>query len=277
MRFMLCALLIAAPAIATAADTVIEFSDGSGGRDGTGGFSVNNPALKFGVTSDKSFDGKSKSLQVSGSAEYVGAVLQKKITDHDTRIVLVYWAEGFNGNLVVQGGSAGLKKNAHALVAPVVSGHWAVSEVKLATFCDWNGKTVPPGDSLDSLLIYGTPADVKKGATLYLSRVAIVEGEDRMPPEAPANPAATVKDHAVEVSWDPAKDNVLTARYEVYRGMKPDFAARADNRVGEVTTVTFRDDTLSNFGTYYYRILPIDAAGNRGTLSAAARIAVEND
>src|SRR6185295_17501116 len=100
---------------------------------------------------------------------------------------------------------------------------------------------------------------------------------DRTPPAAPAGLAAEVKDHAVEVRWEPAKDNVVTAKYEVYRGMKADFVAGPANRVAEVSSVTLRDDTLSNFGTYFYRVLLIDAAGNRGAVSEAVKISVEGD
>jgi hypothetical protein len=269
MRFIGLLLLIAAGA--HAADKVITFDDGPGG------FSADNDKLKFGVTTDKSFDGKSKSLQVSGATEYVGLSLYQKVTDNDTRFVLIYWAEGFNGDIVMQGGSAAMKKNVHAMVAQTVQGQWAVAEVKLGNFADWNGKAVPKGDSLSFLQIYGNPAPGGKPATLYLSRVAIIEGEDRTPPAAPTGLAAEVKDHAVEVHWDPAKDNVVTAKYEVYRGMKPDFTAGPANRVADVSSVTLRDDTLSNFGTYYYRVLPIDAAGNRGPVSDAVKIDVVGD
>src|SRR5689334_10549799 len=114
------ALLLCIAGTAQAADKVITFDDGPGG------FAADNDKLKFGPTDAKSFDGKSKSLQVSGTTEYVGTSLYQKIIDNDTRIIIIYWAENIKGDITVQGGSAGLKKNVHAFIKPTVEGQWAV-------------------------------------------------------------------------------------------------------------------------------------------------------
>lgn len=242
-------------------------------EDGPQGFAADNGELKFGLSDEKSFDGRSKPLCVSGASEYVGTSNYLKMKDNDTRIVLVYFAEGFAGDLTIQSQCVPMKKNTHAFIKPTKQGEWAVGEVKLATFSDWGGKGVPANADFTNLQIYGNP-EKGKTAKLFLARVAVIDGEDRSPPAAPAGLTAVVKDLAVEIAWPPARDNIVTARYEIFRGMKNDFKAAPENRVGEVTTLFFRDETLSNFGTYHYRVLPIDAAGNRGASSEAVKINV---
>ena len=265
LRFLLCLPLLCA--VLNGAEKVFTF------EDGTQGFEPDNEQVKVELSNEKSFDGKTRPLCISGAGEYVGASNPIKMKDNDTRIIVIYYAEGFTGDLIVQSSCVPMKKNTHAFIKPTKQGEWAVGEVRLSTFSDWGSKVAPAKSDFQRVQIYGNP-EKGKTAKLFLARVAIIDGEDRTAPEAPAGLTSAIKDLAVEIAWPPAKDNVVTARYEVFRGMKPDFEAKPENRVGEVSTLAFRDETLSNFGTYYYRVLPIDAAGNRGPASPAVKIDV---
>ncbi|MBA3710167.1 MAG: hypothetical protein H0W83_15255, partial [Planctomycetes bacterium] len=121
--------------------------------------------------------------------------------------------------------------------------------------------------------IYATPAPGSV-SRVFLARVAIIDGEDRTPPTAPAAIAATLADHAVVVAWHASEDAVGTALYRVHRGMTADFVAGRENLVGETTAISFTDAALGNFGTYFYRVVPIDFSGNVGAVSEAGKVVV---
>ena len=255
---------------AAGAGQVFTFDDGE-----PHGWSANSDKIQFKITDEKIFAGQTKSLLLSSqAADYLGCSIELKCKDNDTRVVIVYFAEGLAGHLTVQAWSPTVKKNVHAEINPTVLGQWSIGEVKLAQFTDWDGKGAGKGAEFSNLQIYDTPQKGAPAARLFLARVVLTDGEDRTPPKAPATIRAAYKELAVEVVWAPAEDNVVTARYEVYRGMKPDFTPGPGNRVGEVAALAFRDDTLANFGAYFYRVIPIDAAGNRGPASETAKIAV---
>jgi hypothetical protein len=260
-----CVVAIALSLPLAAADKIYTFDDG------TNGWNAINPAAIVSVTDERSFDGVGKSLMVAGKTDVLGVEAYPKIIDHDTRIIVVYYAEGVGNEMIVQGRSVQAKVNVHGVISPLVHGRWAVGQVRVATMTDWGNKVACTGHQLSFLQFYTTPA---AGAVsrFLLARVAIVDGDDRTPPTAPSGASAAIADGAVTVSWRPAADNVCTANYRVHRGMTVDFTPSRENLVAESTAVAFVDATLGNFGTYYYRIIPIDVAGNVGAPSDAARV-----
>ncbi|MBA2479143.1 MAG: hypothetical protein H0V44_00660 [Planctomycetes bacterium] len=225
------------------------------------------------VTDEKSFDGIGKSLLATGKGAIIGVEAYPKIVDNDTRIHIVYFADGVGNELTVQGGSVQAKMNVHAVVSPLVQGSWAVAQVRVATMTDWGNKVNASGHQLSFLQIYTTPGPGPV-ARLFIARVAITEGEDRSPPGPASNLSAELVDGVVSVAWTASVDNVCTASYRVHRGMTADFIPTRENRIGDSTTVRFSDGALGNFGTYFYRIVPVDIAGNIGVASDAVRIAV---
>jgi hypothetical protein len=63
------------------------------------------------------------------------------------------------------------------------------------------------------------------------------------------------------------------ARYEVHRSATAGFTPSAGTRIGTVTTPGYTDGGLAA-GTYHYRVIAVDAAGNAGPASSEASAVV---
>jgi hypothetical protein len=87
---------------------------------------------------------------------------------------------------------------------------------------------------------------------------------DTTGPTTPGTPTTTVTGGSVDLSWTGSTDPTGVVRYEIHR------AATADGvpgtPLGTSTTTAFTDPSVPA-GTWYYRIVAVDAAGNRSTPS----------
>ena len=92
---------------------------------------------------------------------------------------------------------------------------------------------------------------------------------DTQAPGAPGGLAASGGVEQVGLSWSAASDNVGVVRYSVHRGTSAGFVPSAGNRVAYVTATSHSDSGLAA-GTYRYRVLAEDAAGNVGPASTEA-------
>jgi hypothetical protein len=92
---------------------------------------------------------------------------------------------------------------------------------------------------------------------------------DSQPPTAPTNLTATGAVGAANLSWGASSDDQGVKRYDVYRSTTAGFNPGPATWVGSSTTAAYRDSTLSP-GTYYYRVLAEDAAGNLSPASNQA-------
>ena len=63
------------------------------------------------------------------------------------------------------------------------------------------------------------------------------------------------------VAWAASTDNIAVENYLVYRGTTADFAVEAASQIGQSSSSSFVDSGLAN-GTYYYKVVARDAAGN---------------
>lgn len=91
---------------------------------------------------------------------------------------------------------------------------------------------------------------------------------DQIPPQAPVwQTAVAVSATAAQLSWEPAKDNVLVAGYRVFR-----------NEVLATTTPTtsFRDNDLTPSIAYSYRLVAFDLAGNQSVSSETRNVTTLN-
>ena len=99
---------------------------------------------------------------------------------------------------------------------------------------------------------------------------------DTADPSVPGSLSATGGAGQVTLSWSASTDNVGVAKYSVHRSSTSGFTAAAGNKVGESTSTSFTNTGLAA-GTYYYRVIALDAAGNdsasSGEASAAATAA----
>lgn len=94
-------------------------------------------------------------------------------------------------------------------------------------------------------------------------------GADTTPPSVPSGVSAAVTGTSVVVTWTASTDNVGVVGYQVHRGTTAGFTASAATKVADVTTTTFTDAGRP-IGTWYYRVVAVDAAGNASAASAAA-------
>ena len=89
---------------------------------------------------------------------------------------------------------------------------------------------------------------------------------DTTAPTAPAGLGGTVVGASVNLTWTGSTDDVGVARYNVHRGTSAGFTPAIGNRIAQPTGTSYSDPGLAS-GTYYYKVLAEDAAGN---LSAAS-------
>ena len=96
---------------------------------------------------------------------------------------------------------------------------------------------------------------------------------DTSPPTAPGGLAATPGPGQAALTWTASTDNVNVARYDVHRSTTNGFTPSAANRIAQPTTAGYTDAGLAA-GTYYYRVLAADAAGNLSPASNQASATV---
>lgn len=100
-----------------------------------------------------------------------------------------------------------------------------------------------------------------------------VELPDTTPPQTPTAPSVTVGADGVALSWTAVADDVGVTGYTVHRGSTADFAVSAATVLATVAGPAYTDPSPAP-GTYYYRVVANDAAGNSGNASPAASATV---
>ena len=90
---------------------------------------------------------------------------------------------------------------------------------------------------------------------------------DTVAPSVPSGVAASVSGSSVSVSWSASTDNVGVVGYQVHRGSSAGFTVSAGSKVADVTSTSFTDAGRP-VGTWYYRVVAVDAAGNASAASA---------
>ena len=105
---------------------------------------------------------------------------------------------------------------------------------------------------------------------------APVAGADTTPPSAPANLTAAGSVGQVSLTWSASTDNVAIQRYNVYRSTTAGFTPSAANRIAQPSGTSYTDTALAT-GTYYYKALAEDLAGNLSAASNEANASVTAD
>jgi fibronectin type 3 domain-containing protein len=117
----------------------------------------------------------------------------------------------------------------------------------------------------DNLRLWSSEArGVTYRPTLVLEFTPI--GADTSAPTAPVGLTTTVNGTTANISWQPSSDNVAVSGYELYRGTAADFAVAAGSRVWQGAELSFADADRP-VGTYYYRVVALDNAGNVSAVS----------
>jgi len=99
---------------------------------------------------------------------------------------------------------------------------------------------------------------------------------DGVPPTAPENLTASGAISSVSLNWSASTDNVAVAGYYIYRSPTPNFTPALANRVGQTAGIAYTDLGLAA-GTYYYRVIAFDGAGNLSPSSNEATASVTGD
>ncbi len=122
---------------------------------------------------------------------------------------------------------------------------------------------------IDELRVYNralTPAEIQGDMTRP------VTNPDSSAPSAPGVLSASGGLSSASLSWGAASDNVGVSRYNVYRGTSAGFTPSVANRVAQPTGLSYLDSVAA--GTYFYRVVAEDAAGNLGPASNEASTTV---
>lgn len=97
---------------------------------------------------------------------------------------------------------------------------------------------------------------------------------DTQPPSVPTGVTATVTGASVALAWQPSVDDTAVTGYSVYRGTSAGFTPTATTRVADVAGLAFTDQGRAA-GTWYYRVVAQDAAGNQSQGSAEVAAIVQ--
>ena len=100
--------------------------------------------------------------------------------------------------------------------------------------------------------------------------------EDNEPPTAPGALQGTGSIGSSSLSWAPATDNVGVVRYEIYRSTTASFTPSPATLVGQTAGTNYTDAGVSP-GTYYYRVLAVDAVGGKSAASNTVSVTVQAD
>jgi Concanavalin A-like lectin/glucanases superfamily len=125
---------------------------------------------------------------------------------------------------------------------------------------------------IDETAVYDAPLSASQVADHYALAGASTP-TDTQAPSAPGMPAASVSGSTVALSWNAATDNVGVTGYRVYRGTSADFAVGAASLVATVSGTSYSDAGRAP-GTYHYRVVAVDAAGNASAASSSASATV---
>ena len=85
---------------------------------------------------------------------------------------------------------------------------------------------------------------------------------DAQAPSVPGGVTATAAGSTVNLSWTASTDNVGVVKYEVHRSATSGFATGPATKIADVPTGTTYADAGRPAGTWYYRVVAVDASAN---------------
>ena len=110
------------------------------------------------------------------------------------------------------------------------------------------------------------------GSPATSSQVTVV-APDTQAPSVPGGVTTSVTASDVAVSWNASTDDTAVTGYDLYRGTSAGFAPDASTKLATVTGDVKTDSGVLG-GTWYYKVIAFDAAGNRSDASDAASAVV---
>jgi fibronectin type 3 domain-containing protein len=143
-----------------------------------------------------------------------------------------------------------------------------VADVTGTTYTD----TARPAGTWYYRIVARDAAGNTSGASTQASATVAASG-DTTAPTAPTGLTATASGSNVALKWTASTDNVGVAGYTVHRSSTTGFTPSTTTKVADVTGTTYTD-TARPAGTWYYRVVARDAAGNASAASAQASATV---
>jgi hypothetical protein len=150
-----------------------------------------------------------------------------------------------------------------------------------ATFTKQSGKLVidaPANSNLAPPGVYYVFLVNADGVPSVAAMLPMLTSDDSVAPSAPTALTAVGATGKVTLNWSASTDNVAVTKYSVHRSSTSGFTPSASTLVTAVngTTTTFVDSNRPP-GTYYYRVVAEDAAGNASAPSNQASGVVPGD
>ena len=85
---------------------------------------------------------------------------------------------------------------------------------------------------------------------------------DTQAPTVPTGLTAAASGSTVALTWTASTDNVGVSGYDVHRSATTGFTPGPATKIGTVTSGTSYTDAARPVGTWYYKVVAVDAAGN---------------
>ncbi|WEK13379.1 MAG: DNRLRE domain-containing protein [Candidatus Microbacterium phytovorans] len=167
-------------------------------------------------------------------------------------------ANGVAGYRIYRGTSAGFEITPSALVGDV-------------TTTSWSDPNTTPGTRYYKVTAYDVAGNESTSGSAHEVVLADVTA-----PSAVSGLATSVAGTDVALTWNAATDDVAVDHYDVYRSVTSGFAIADGTRIAQPATAAYTDVNVGE-GTWYYRVVAVDAAGNAGTASAQATAVVDID
>ncbi len=104
-------------------------------------------------------------------------------------------------------------------------------------------------------------------------KAVVTKALDKTRPVPPTVLKASVRTRTVTVSWSGAKDNTKVTHYLLYRGTTASFTPSTATQVASTTHLS-ASNVVPRRGTYYYRVIALDAVGNKSQASIALKVVV---
>ncbi|WP_198411682.1 MULTISPECIES: LamG-like jellyroll fold domain-containing protein [Cryobacterium] len=165
---------------------------------------------------------------------------------------------GVTGYSVHRGSASGFVSGASNKIADVTD----------ATFVD---SGLADGTYYYVVVAYDARGNASPASTTVSATIAT---PDAVAPSVPTDLTTSVSGSSVSLAWTASTDNVAVTGYTVHRGSSAAFVADASSKIAETSSASYPDPGLAA-GTYFYKVMARDAAGNLSAASGAAQATVE--
>ena len=148
---------------------------------------------------------------------------------------------------------------------------------EIAPSYDFDGDKIWDADEVRAWL-QATAEDLGNPGKDEFYGYGLVDAEKAVPKPADSKPpskvtgltVSAVSESQLNLSWNPATDNVAVDHYNIYRSTTSGFTPSQENLIATSTTTSYSDTGLTALTTYYYRVSAVDTAGNEGPFSDEA-------